>query len=54
MPIFIVWNKDTDMIEFIIDDLDKAKEIIHNDEMCGLYYPYSIEEHWLHITKNSR
>ena len=51
MPIFIVWNKDNNEIEFIIDDFDMAKEIIKNDEQCGLYYPYTIEEYWLHLSK---
>ena len=51
MPIFIVWNKDNNEIEFIIDDFDRAKEIIKNDEQCGLYYPYTIEEYWLHLSK---
>ena len=51
MPIFIVWNKDINEIQFIVDDLERAKEIIKEDEMCGLYYPYAIEEYWLHISR---
>ena len=51
MPIFIVWNKDTDEIQFIVDNFERAKENVKEDEICGLYYPYTIEEYWLHISK---
>ena len=51
MPIFIIWNKDTNDIEAIVDSFKGAKEIVKLDEQCGLYYPYTIEEYWLHLSK---
>ena len=52
MPIFICWNKDTNEIQFIVDNFERAKEIVKEDEMCGIYYPYAIEEYWLRLTNN--
>ena len=52
MPIYIVWNKDENVIRAIADDLETAKGIVQDDKLCGLQYTHSIEEYWLNVTHN--
>ena len=50
MPIFIVYNMNDATIQGIYDNFDYAKQSAEDDQECGIYYDYYIEEYWLHIT----